>query len=97
MIRSLAPGKVGSSEVKIQTSIGGLLLILICSYSTAWVLAYMAIMGVDFQYLPSYLKLGWIGGGEIPATIQLVAVTAAIFTVTAAIVRIFVRRRRHLD
>lgn len=94
MTKYLAPGKVESSDVKVPMSIVKPTLTLIGSYFAAWLLAYVAIMGLDFHYFPSYFSLAWRGGGEIPSAIQLAAMFIAILTTAVMITLPLVKHRR---
>ena len=52
-------------------------------YLACWFASYCLVMGHDFRYVSSYFRLGWSGGLEIPAGIQLLALSAtAVIGVT---------------
>lgn len=46
-------------------------VLLVAGYLLVWVLIYSVVMGLDYSYLGSYFALAWRGGGELPATIQM--------------------------
>jgi len=51
-----------------------------CSYLACWFASYCFVVGPDFRWLNSYFRLGWTEGGELPSSIQLLALcsTAAV-------------------
>lgn len=68
------------------------LLILCVVYAATWFAGYIAVIGFDFRFVPEYFLLGWSGGGELPAFIQLLAIMTS--GVTLIIVAIVWRLRR---
>lgn len=62
------------------------------TYLAVWLLTYIAVMRLDFSHVASYFVLGWTGGGEIPASINLISIVLtalilAVWSVTQAIRR----------
>ena len=51
-----------------------------CGYLACWFASYCFVVGPDFRWLNTTFKLGWTGGGELPSSIQLLALcsTAAV-------------------
>lgn len=50
------------------------LLVILSTYLVAWLSMYTWVMGGDMSQLAEYFRLGWDGGGERPALIQLYAI-----------------------
>ncbi len=72
------------------------LVSLFAIYLAAWLAVYTWVMEADMTHVAEYLRLGWRGGGEIPALIQLYAlvVTGALSVVVGAVVLLVVRARK---
>lgn len=62
------------------------------TYGLAWLGTYTVLMSGDMKYLGEYFMLSWLGGGEIPAFIQFVAVTFGL--VAWAVVYFRMKRTR---
>lgn len=67
--------------------------IAIAGYFVAWVLAYSIVMEFDYAYLGRYFILAWSGGGELPAFIQLIALSFALITAIAAMLVVLGRNK----
>jgi hypothetical protein len=50
----------------------------IVGYAVGWTLAYASIMGDDFHYYFTYLRLAWTGGFERPVFCQIGALAGAV-------------------
>lgn len=55
------------------------------SYLLAWILIYSIVLGFDYSYFGRYFVLAWRGGGEMPATIQMLSFLATAFFVLAGL------------
>lgn len=60
-------------------------------YVLVWFVVYSVLMEFDYRYMPEYFRLGWRGGGELPAIIQLASI--AISLIAAVIVGVVYRLR----
>lgn len=47
-------------------------------YLASWTAMYFFLMGADASYFLDYLKLSWLGGGEIPGFIHLGALAVTV-------------------
>lgn len=56
-------------------------LVIVLVYIFFWTIAYLCLVGRDFQYYWKYLYLSWVGPGEIPAFLHIFAVVATVVIV----------------
>jgi hypothetical protein len=70
--------------------------LLVGCYLVAWLCVYTLAMGFDVGYVAEYFVLGWRGGGEIPAVIQVAAIGLTVIAGAAVLVaRARMRRKTH--
>lgn len=52
------------------------LILVVVLYLLVWMLVYSIIIGFDYSHITDYFVLGWRGGGELPAAIQMLTFLA---------------------
>src|SRR5688500_9083919 len=88
----LAPKNRGVNEMTLligRTAVGECAVVVL--YLLTWVVAYSVVMEFDYRFVLEYFRLGWQGGGELPAAIQMAAI--AISLLAAVIVGLVYRQR----
>lgn len=64
-------------------------------YLLTWLAVFSLFVGPEYQYVPPYFLAGWLGGGELPTTIQLFSLSVTIVgAVVVLAMRYFVAKRR---
>ncbi|MFT5419724.1 MAG: hypothetical protein ACI9D5_000465 [Candidatus Endobugula sp.] len=49
------------------------IILTVSGYFLSWFLSYSLFMSFRYEYFFEYFIFGWIGGGEIPSSIQIVS------------------------
>jgi hypothetical protein len=64
-------------------------------YLLSWVAVFSAFVGLEYRYVPQYFAASWLGGGELPATIQLFSLSITVVGAVVILVarHFFVSRR----
>lgn len=74
-------------------AISKLFLVWGVAYAFGWTAAYSWIIGADYKFYFTYLKLVWFGGGlEIPSFVQLIALIISIALTVGIIITSFYLR-----
>jgi hypothetical protein len=66
---------------------------LLIGYAFGWLVAYAIIVGPKPDLVLAYVRWAWTGGGELPALIQLIAISTALLFAGYSFVR--QRHKRH--
>lgn len=61
------------------------------AYFLSWSIAYVVLVGWDFEYYWQYLRLAWTNPGELPAFLQIFAIVTTL--VVCILVFVFRRKR----
>ena len=63
---------------------------IVGGYLLTWVAVFSAFVGLDYRYVPQYFAASWLGGGELPASIQLFSLCiTAVGAVVILVARYF--------
>lgn len=68
---------------------------IVGGYLLTWMAVFTLFVGSEYRYVPQYFAASWLGGGELPATIQLFSLAiTAVGAVLILAARYFRVRRR---